>query len=269
MFGLRSIGIASDILALGDRAQVEAHPDRVVLRTPAEPDFWSGNKVIFRSGDVDAQAQVARFEADFPRADHVTLEWDATDMGDGPGLAALAEAGFEIDRSDVLACEGPPLAAAAPEGIALRVIESAEDWAAVEALQLETGLEEGHAPDMLTPFITRRMESRRRQSAAGEGVWVGAFEGGRLVGDMGLVLGPGILRYQSVETRASHRGRGICPALLHFAALWGLERRAGATLVIIADAGERAARVYRRQGFAPVETIVSAMRRPDAAVSAP
>ena len=251
-------------MALGGHVEVEPHADRVVIRCPDEPDYWDGNRVIFRGSAVRPDAQVAQFRADFPAARHVRIGWDAPGLEKGEGHSDLEARGFEIDIADVLLCHGAPLAAPVPQGISLREIRSDADWAQVEALQIETGLEEGQAIETYGPFVAGRCKVRRQQSGAGHGAWFGAFDGDLLVGDLGLMLGEGIARYQSVETRASHRGKGICPALLSMAAAWGLARQPDLRFVIIADEGGMPARLYRSRGFAFAETFLSALRPPGA-----
>lgn len=261
---LHSIGLRSDLLVLRGLSEIQAHDDRVVVRTPSEPNFWFGNMVIFRHppegahGPGGSRAQVARARADFPDARHVCLIWDVPDLLPGPGHEALRESGFVIDRSEVMTLTGPIQPAAPPPGIALRPIVSDAEWRAVCELQTETGLEDGHDPAEYATFVTNRFANRRRQAEAGAGAWFGAFDGARLVGDLGLYHDGETARYQSVETRASHRRRGICPALVSFAHDWAAARAQGLTYVIIADADSAAGRLYRRRGFALTETGLAA-----------
>lgn len=81
----------------------------------------------------------------------------------------------------------------------------------------------------------------------------GAFYGDELVAQMGIFHDAQIARYQSVETRVTHRRRGVCSALLRHAAQWAL-RRAQQT-VVVAEADSDAGRLYRRMGFSPTETL--------------
>lgn len=259
---IRSLGLASDLMVLSGLSRVETHDDRFVVRTPAEPDFWYGNMVIFRDERIDPARQIARFEADFSQAGHVTLGWDAPEMRPGPQHAALVAMGFEIHGCDVLALTGPLQAAAPPEDLCIRPLDGDEDWARATALQIETGIEEGHAEEMYRPFAMRRMTAQRGQVAQGRGVWFGAFDGAALVGDLGMFADARTARFQAVETRASHRRRGICAALLTAGVAWAARHRPGAVPVIVADAGSAAGRVYRHCGFALSETMVTALRPP-------
>ena len=72
---------------------------------------------------------------------------------------------------------------------------------------------------------------------------------------LGMFHDDSIALYQSVETRATHRRRGICSALLRHAALWALGRAPNAVVVIVAEADTDEGRLYCKMGFAHSETI--------------
>jgi predicted GNAT family acetyltransferase len=91
----------------------------------------------------------------------------------------------------------------------------------------------------------------------GHGGWFGAFVGERMVAGLGLFDdGSGVARYQSVVTHPDFRGRGLAGALVRFAGVRALSNRAVTTLVIAADPGDAAIRLYRSLGFAGTETQV-------------
>ena len=101
-----------------------------------------------------------------------------------------------------------------------------DDWTKAEALQAKIGLEDGRVPKFYGPYLARRNAGRRDQITKGIGQWFGAFDGDRIVAQLGMFHDDSIARYQSVETRATHRRRGICSALLRQAALgrWAVRR---------------------------------------------
>ncbi|PYE84336.1 GNAT family N-acetyltransferase [Pseudoroseicyclus aestuarii] len=257
---LRALGLASDLLAMGAETVVEVREDRLILRTPGQPDYWDGNSLIFRHGRVDSGAQIAQFEADFPGAPHCTLQWDDPAMRPGPGHAALEALGFEIEPVDVLTLTSPLIRSAAPEGLVLRALGRAEDWAQLADLRMEVDLEEGYDPAAHGPYIAGRVAAERRQVQAGHGAWFGAFDGENLAGSLGILADARVARYQAVATRAAYRRRGIAGALLDMAYDWVAARRPGAVPVIVALADQAPGRLYRRHGFAPAETLVHACR---------
>ncbi|PRY24314.1 acetyltransferase (GNAT) family protein [Aliiruegeria haliotis] len=262
---IRSLGFRSDFLVLAGESMAEVHPDRIVLRTPDQPDFWWGNLVLFRDGQVDPVTQPEQFRADFPQAAHVLVAWDDPAMTVGPGHSALAEAGYEVESMDVLTLSGNLVATPPPENVDIRPIETDADWEKVIALQCETGLEEGFERASYEAFLRQRFASRRCQIAEGWGRWFGAFDGDLLVGDLGIFVAAGIARYQRVETRASHRRRGICAALVTEGVNWARSRDPNAVPVIVALSDGPAGRVYRRCGFAWAESQVAATLQPKGA----
>ncbi|SDE70086.1 GNAT family N-acetyltransferase [Limimaricola pyoseonensis] len=256
-----TLGFASDALVLSGAARIEPHDDRLVIRTPAEPDFWFGNMVVFRD-PPDPEAQIARYHADFPEAKHVTLGWDRPDLERGAALDALAAQGFEIGETDVLALRGELQRLEAPEGIAIRAVEGEADWAQLFDLHLATAREEGMEGPEFRAFLAGRMATRRRQIATGFGIWLAAHDGAGMVAALGIFADDHVARYQEVETAANHRRRGICAALVCAGADWAAARRPGAVPVILADRHGPAGRIYRRCGFAHEETLFTALRQP-------
>lgn len=254
MTGLRSLGLRTDLMVMEDNSVLEDRGAYLILRTPAEPTFWYGNCLIYRQPAPVAE-MVAQFRAAFPDARHICLCFD-TDAP-GPGAEDLAALGLKVEKDDVLTAHGPLANAPVPEGYAIRPI--GEDWDQLVAAQHRIGLEEhGEGGDHLA-YVTKRFDRLRLQIAAGKGQWFGAFRGDELAADLGIMVGGGLARYQSVETLPEHRRRGLCAALVGHAGRWA---RAGAApdlpLVIVAEAGGDAGRVYRRCGFSLTEQTVSA-----------
>ena len=107
-----------------------------------------------------------------------------------------------------------------------------------------------------------RLAAQRALTRAGHGWWFGAFTGGQLAAQLGLISGGSpIARYQNVETHPDARRQGLAGTLVWQA---GQHARAhGArTLVMAADPAEGAIRVYRSVGFAQRETQIGFFRAP-------
>lgn len=260
---MRSLGLATDLLALEGVSRIERHPDRLVVRTPDQPDFWSGNMVIVLGPAAAPEAEMARFRADFPDAAHLRIAWDAPDLDIEPLREPWAALGGQVGADDVLAREGRPPPRPPPEGYAIRQFDPAEDrdWAESLRVALAVGIGEGYEEASHLPFLRRRIEGRRQQAAAGSLRWWGVFQGDALAAQMGLVEGVvggrPLARFQDVETHPDHRRRGLCAALL---AQVGAAARAP-TLVIVAEPEGDAGRLYRRAGFAPVERVAFVQKR--------
>lgn len=259
---LRSIGLASDVLVMRDQSVLEEHPDRFVLRSPDEPTFWFGNMVIFREDAVDPDAQIAQFKKDFPDAQHVTLAWDVPDIDQGDRFAAFKQMGMKLEETDVLAFSGTLHRTDPPEGIVVRPLVSDDDWQKATDLQAEIGRESGFDDDYL-PYITKRMQTQRKQTQTGFGAWFGAFAGDELAGDLGIFADPRTARFQAVETRPSYRRRGICAALVTAGTEWALAKHPNTCPTILAERDGAAGRIYRRCGFELAECLIATYRGPE------
>jgi ribosomal protein S18 acetylase RimI-like enzyme len=103
----------------------------------------------------------------------------------------------------------------------------------------------------------------RAMTEQGLGGWFGAFERGVLQSGMGLfTASEGLARFQNVETRPRARGRGLAGTLVHHVGRYGLEELGAHTLVMVADPGYVAIRIYRSVGFTETESMLQVERPP-------
>lgn len=257
---LRSLTMRSELLTLSGTSFLSQHEGFIVQSTPTEPDFWMGNQIILPDTSLSAPEAFKVFEHHFPDATHRSVVWDIPNL-DPSFIRDTAALDAEIDGFDALKLTDALGVAEVPAGIDVRSIKTEDDWAKIAELQIEVGIEEGFGDDKLPPYIHGRNAGRRAQIAKNLGQWFGAFDGDRVVASMGIFHDQTIARYQSVETRMTHRRRGICSALLRHAALWALDRAPSADVVIVAEADSNAGRLYRKMGFAHAETIYGALRK--------
>ena len=105
------------------------------------------------------------------------------------------------------------------------------------------------------------MADQRGLAEAGRGSWFGAFQHDRLAAQLGLFSDGGpIVRYQNVETHPSARRRGLAGTLVYRAGRYGLDTLGARALVMVADPGYSAIRIYRSVGFTDRETQVQLQR---------
>ncbi len=256
---IRCLGIASDLMLMEGVSTVEDCGDHKVIRTPSEPNFWFGNFVLFDACPDEPSAQIAAFDTAFPGAKHKLIMWDDPAMVPGAGHEVLRAKGFEIEQTDVLTLTQPLQRAPVPAGIEIRAVKTDAEWVQVIDLQTEIGIEEGHDPASHRPYVEQRFATIRGQVEAGRCAWFGAWDGDTFAGDLGIMFNDQMARYRLVETRKSHRRRGICPALLCAAYDWAIERAPQATPIIVAMADSDAGRIYRRCGFDVHEVNVDAV----------
>lgn len=255
---LRSLGYRTDLAILElEGSQVTDHGDHLVIRTPGNPNFWWGNFLLLRELRPGSGGDwLARFAAAFPDARHTAF---GLDMADDGGAASAELAGMTLERDAVMtaaAVHAPPR----PNTEAVfRPLAGDADWR--QSFDLATALYAGE-PGGDAGFMTARAAARRALTEAGHGAWFGAFLGGTLVAQLGLITGmSGLARYQSVETHPGARRRGLAGTLVWHAAATALAGETS-TLVMVADPEDVAIRVYRSVGFTVTEPQLGLIRPP-------
>lgn len=255
---VRSLGLQTDLELAATRGVVEDRDGAyLVVRTPDDPSYYFGNLLVWPAppqvGEVKYWSR--KFAEEFAGdagIKHVTFRWDGV-TGDIGAADELRAAGFELQVDQVMTAR----ALHAPSVmIEVRALAAAE---VPQTAELEYADADRH-DEAYRQFLHRRAVWKQSLVATGKAAWFGAFEGGALVGSLGLVALGSRARFQDVQTAATHRKRGIASALLAAAArevLPVIEQ-----LVIIAAPGGPAARVYERVGFTAVERVASAVRSP-------
>ena len=259
---ISSLGLRTDVaLRQLSGSEVEDHGDHLVVRTPDNPQFWWGNFVVAPAAPHDEagmQEWLERFETAFPGARHRTIAFDGITV-DPAAEEACKAAGLDPELSVAMTAtsvHAPPR----PDTTATyRPLSSDEDW----EQQVELSMD-GEDPSAYSlEFSTARAKADRGLVEAGHGQWWGAFLDGRLVSSMGIFrASEGLARYQNVKTRPDARGRGIAGTLVEKVARHGFDELDARTLVMVADPGYLAIRIYRSVGFEDTETYLAAFRRP-------
>ncbi|WP_405058882.1 GNAT family N-acetyltransferase [Kribbella sp. NBC_01505] len=253
---IKSLGYRTDLFLLGlGGSEVHDTGEYVVVRTPANPTFWWGNFLLYRTpfaaGDVERR--LAEFHTQFPDAEHVAIGVDTTDgtVGADGIKEELAERGATIEFSTVMAAN-TVVAPARPNTTSTYRMLSGDDWEQVYTIGLATATMT--VDDGYREFLQRRVASDRARVEAGHGVWFGAFDGDRLQASLGLMFDrQGLARFQNVQTHPDDRNQGIASTLVHHASTYGFEHGAE-TLVMVADPDYLAIRIYRALGFSDSET---------------
>lgn len=250
---LKSLGRRTDLLFARFSGTVEERQGCLVIQTPDNPGYHSGNYLLFDRppGRGDFVRWKALFDALIPYPTHHYLFcWDPPQLGDP---AEFLAAGFEVDSAVVLACSRPHRSSRGLETLEVRPLTSQEDWERAVELQFRCA-----DPKYFDPkygaFKKKQMDQYRKMTEAGLGLWYGGFEGGRLVGNLGIFTEGHLARYQEVGTDPGFRRRGVCGTLVVRASR-DFEKRFGQKrFVLEAEAGGAAERIYRSVGFEEVET---------------
>ncbi len=264
---IRSLGYRTDLMIrLLEGSQVENRGAYLVIRTPQNPGFWWGNFLLLATPPRPGQAGdwLARFAAEFPGAAHVALGVDAAgpEEVDAPELIA---AGLRITRLVVLTASEVHPPPRPNTQASYRTLAGDEDWR--QAARLRAAISSGE-PGGDAAFLRARLAAERALTEAGHGSWFGAFLGGDLVAQLGVITGDGGLgRYQSVETHPAARRQGLAGSLVWHAGQEVLASGRAGKLVIVADPGDIAIGVYRSAGFADAQVQTGFERRPPASHS--
>lgn len=259
---MNCLEFASDLMVLRDQCEVTHYFDRMVQQSPDQPNFWFGNRVIFKNPPRDARALVNQFHADLQHAKHICLGWDIPNLSRDAVARVFEGSELTVEEADTLALSGELHRADVPDGLMLRAFDRPKDWQQSESIARREHIKDGLPEAGLDRFLSKQSAARKAQIAKGFGQWFGAFDGDHLAGDMGVFFDDRVIRYQSVQTHAHYRRLGVCSALLCHALDWARLYAPQALPVIVADAGSDAGRLYRRAGFALYETTISAYRPP-------
>jgi GNAT superfamily N-acetyltransferase len=252
------------LLRLGG-SEITDHGDYLVVQTPHNPGYWWGNFLLLSAVPAagEAAAWLDRFAMELPGAAHIALAFDGV-AGTVADLAPFAELGLVCEASTVLTATAVHEPPRPNREATYRALTSAADWAQSVDLQV-ANREDRKEPDeaQYREFAERKVATNRALAEAGHGQWFGAFLDDRLVTQMGLVrAGPGLGRFQWVETHPQARGRGLAGSLVHHVSQWGLDELGLTTLVMVADPDYVAIRIYRSVGFVDRETQLQAERAP-------
>jgi GNAT superfamily N-acetyltransferase len=260
---IRSLGYRTDLMIrLLEGSRVDDRGSYLAVRSPHNPTYWWGNFLLIAEppepGQAEADGWLEQFAAEFPKAKHVALGIDVTEIS-RVDVGAFVSAGLRMERSAVMTAQALHEPPRPYRDASYRELAGDDDWQ--QATELRAVLSEGE-PAAEPRFLAARIASERALTEAGHGSWFGAFVDGKLVAHLGLVTdGAGIARYQNVETHPEWRRRGLAGTLVWRAGQHGLETMAK-TLVMTADPDYVAIRVYRSVGFIDAETQIGFERQP-------
>lgn len=263
---ISSIGFLSETLFQRYNGIVRDLGDCFEVRTPESYDFWFGNYLLLNEAP-NAQAiedWIARFEATFadaPAVRHKCLQWPDGGLDTGAMQLEFKRLGWKFDQTSVLAATASKAVRDGPKGIDFCEITDDEAWEKVLEHHVLTR-PNGFVEDAYRAFKRKRLQIFRALIAKGNGHWYGAFKGAELVADLGIFHRDGISRFQEVSTHPAHRRQGICAALVHYVSTAEQAARRGNQMVILADRGEPAERIYKSLGYAEIEQIQSVVKRP-------
>ena len=263
---ITSIGFLSETLFQRYNGIVRDLGDCIEVRTPDNYGFWFGNYLLLEGPPdiTDIEGWVTRFDSAFsdePKVAHKCLQWPDSGRDTSAIRAEFERLGWKFEQTSVLAAPKSEAVREAPKGVGYKEIDTAGAWGKVLDHHVLTR-PDGFTETAYRAFKKKRLEIFQALVAAGYGHWYGAFKGDALVADMGIFHRDGISRFQEVSTHPAHRRQGICAALVHHVSCAEQAARPGSRMVILADHGEPAERIYKSLGYREVEQIQSVVLRP-------
>jgi ribosomal protein S18 acetylase RimI-like enzyme len=272
---IRSLVCATDIEVLARDHVLERRPGHWVVGSPTNPTFWWGNFLLFddapQAGEGELwEALFTEAFAERPEVTHRAFGWDRTDGVIGAAQTELVTRGYELEVTTGLTAtpmEIHPHSRANAE-VEVRALDPAPGgdeplWDQVLELQLANAPGELHN-DYHRTFLATRQRDQRERFRAGDGAWYVALHDHTVVGSLGIIVSGGRARYQTVDTAAAHRGRGVATRLVVDAARHTASRHEVERFVIAADPDYHAISIYESVGFSRAERVTGALRKPHA-----
>ena len=265
----RSLVWRTDLQVLPPGRVLERRERYLVVRSPENPRHHWGNFLLF--DEPPAAGDGARWErlfqqefSDMPGVVHRAFGWDRSDGVLGEARAEFAARAYELDRIIGLQARAGDVRAHPRENREVTVA-TLDPRPGAETGLWEQVLEMWVASSKLAPgeeparrsFARRRIGELRALFLAGMGSWYVALDAERseVVGCCGIVASGSCGRFQSVDTRADWRRRGVCSRLLVDACRHSERHHAVERFVIAADAGYHATGLYESLGFEAVERV--------------
>jgi GNAT superfamily N-acetyltransferase len=249
---LQSLGFRTDLIFPAFAGEIIDRGHYLVIKTPANPSFHFGNFLLFDSppaeGDLSRWQNLFAKEIGRPgQVKHLAFGWDT--RSDKAGLIQpFLDSGYHLDVSVVLTASPFELKPKSSPDFTIRQLRSEDDWQQSVENQVTTR-ETFYSEDGYRKFRQGQAERYRKMTTAGLGAWFGAFDGERLVGDLGIFVSEELGRYQSVQTHPDFRRRGIAGALVYQAGCYAFKNHDIERLVIVAEADSSPQRLYQSIGF--------------------
>lgn len=244
----------------------------LVVRSPSNPTHYWGNFLLFDAPPGSGARRrwercFAREFGDQPASRHRAFGWDRTGGELGAAEAEFAAAGYRLEHTTGMIAAAGDIHPhrRANRDVTVRPLDPHGDaplWRQVIEIQVAGRDPARFAEAAHRTFVAARLADLRTLFDAGRGAWYVALLGEEVVGSCGVVVTEGRGRFQVVDTRESHRRRGICTRLIADAARHAAEHHGATQLVIAADPDYHAIGIYASVGFEPVERVVGVCLQP-------
>ncbi|MGE0764541.1 MAG: GNAT family N-acetyltransferase [Bdellovibrionales bacterium] len=248
---LQSLGYRSELIFTGFDGLVEDRGSYLVVRTLTNPNFFWGNLLIFdrppRRGDCQEWTRLFKREFTDPRIYHMTLAWD--DLGGQIGdVDEFTAQGFGLEDKAVLSAQSVVRPQKFNRDLEVRPLSTQKEWQQMWRLQVDCAHDNLPKVEWEKFYLSQGLRYQAMVKA-GLGQWYGGFLNGKLVAGLGIFHREGVGRFQIVCTHPEFRRQGLCGTLVYRSAQHAIEQMEVRDLVMCADPGYYAIKVYESVGF--------------------
>lgn len=246
----QSLALQTDLIFNRFSGQVFNNKHYTAIKTPAHPDYFWGNYLIFPQAPQkeDRQLWLNAYENEFgppEKQGFIALTWDSPQKGT---VQPFLDWGFELQRSDILCARPETLNKGRFNSeLTIRPLISKTDWQAYQHVHFDPDWPYGSA-EQQKQFLDRSCSELYDMVQTGIGMRFGAFFGTECVGELGVYWQGNVGRFNTVGTHPKFRRRGVCSTLV-YSVSQQMFQRGLETLVIEADQEEAAGRIYRSLGY--------------------
>lgn len=252
---IKSLAFKTDLFFHRFSGVVLEYDDYLVVKTPTNPTYFWGNLLYFKNPPTSESFHLWKkiFDDQFKsmKVDHMTLAWDSPDGSLGH-LEDFIKDGFEVEKSTVMSAKAVVSPPKINDLLSIRPIETEAEWAMVienQVLARDLNFNE----IAYRKFTARKIANYRMMIQENLGVWMGAFQGEQLVGDLGLFVENGLARFQTVGTHPEFRRIGVCSTLIYKTCLMAQRDLGAIEFIMVADPLYHAAKIYETIGFKATE----------------
>ncbi len=246
---LRSPGLRSTLIFLEFDGAVYDRGSHIAMHSLTNPNYFWGNLLVYDNAPdaEDFDRWISDFDREFtnPAIYHRTFAWQSPEKGD---LSKFLENGYKLESTAALTASEVIRPKKHNDALTIRTLQTDEDWD--DVLEVELSISTPDLPRAeWAQFITNQSKRYRAMEAAGLGHWYGGFIDGQLVTSLGLFHKNGLGRFQSVATHPAHQRKGYCQTLVYEVSKQALASGEAQTLVMCADPGYHAIKIYESVGF--------------------
>ena len=207
---LKSLGLRTDLIFDRFQGEVRDHGDFIAVRTPVHPEYLWGHRLILPSaptnGDFDRWC--ALYDHTIGQMGFKVFTWD--DVSGYPGdIALFLDAGFKFQRHTVLTATTVITPPHLSDAFTIRPLSVAGDWD--QYADVHYFEDPRFTPEELRAFTIGQRDEMRAMVDAGLGRRFGAFQGDRLLAELGIYWDGEIARFNTVATRVEARRQGRLP----------------------------------------------------------